>query len=274
MLIEAFGARAHPPEQRDALFAGGWPAWIDADALAAQHLPAVRAVFADLQVALLMDERTTQDGAAQDRTTHDPAQDRAHDRAAFDSAGEVLTAAAWGVPIRWNGTVADLPAGYSETLARAVADHAVGAAVDTLVICAAQVRADATGRGLAARVLHAVIDAGAARGLHRVIALLRPTGKHEHPAMGIEQYARWRQPDGQAVDAWVRTHERMGAHVLATTPASQVFEAGVQQWRSWSGLAMPTSGTYVVAGAPDVVHIDLDADIGRLSEPGIWVQHR
>ncbi|GAA1854494.1 hypothetical protein GCM10009714_39540 [Microlunatus capsulatus] len=55
------------------MFAGGWPAFIEADAEAARHLPAIRATFGHLEVALLQDD--------------------------------VLVAAGWGVPLAWDGTV-------------------------------------------------------------------------------------------------------------------------------------------------------------------------
>lgn len=255
VVTEPFHQRQHPPEQLDALFCGGWPAWIDADREAARHLPTIRSTYGHLEVVLLVDD--------------------------------VLTAAAWGVPIPWNGTAADLPSGYSSTLARAVeaAEPARGASprfqgaagyqeADTLVVCAAQVRPDATGRGIASTLLNALIDIGAQEGLSAVLAPLRPTGKHRYPLTGIAEYASWRRPDGSAFDPWLRTHERMGARVLSTTTSSQVFEATIEQWQDWTGLALPATGDYVVPQGPAVLQVDADAGTGTLREPGIWVQHR
>lgn len=68
------------------LFAGGWPAFIEADQETAKALPRVRELFADLEV-LLIDRRS-----------------------------DTLVAACWAVPIRWDGTLGDLPAGYSDSL--------------------------------------------------------------------------------------------------------------------------------------------------------------
>jgi GNAT superfamily N-acetyltransferase len=241
-VIEPMRARPRSAEQLAALFAGGWPAFIGADALAAEHLPRVRETFGDLEVVLLRDGH--------------------------------LVAAAWGVPIAWNGTPEDLPGGYSDALRRAVGDHQAGAQVDALVVCAAQVRPDATRRGLAATLITALADAGVQRGLHRVVAPLRPTLKHRYPLTAIQDYATWTRPDGLAVDPWLRTHHALGARTIAVTEASQVFTGTVSQWRAWTGTALPASGSYIVPEALAPLTVDHHADRGVLREPGIWVQHR
>ena len=43
-----------------------------------------------------------------------------------------VVAGDWGVPIRWDGTVADLPDGYDATMARAVEGHQGGIVPTTL----------------------------------------------------------------------------------------------------------------------------------------------
>ena len=238
--VEPLHHRERPAEQLEALFAGGWPAFIEADALAAEHLPTVRAVFADLEVVLLRDE--------------------------------VPVAAAWGVPVAWDGTVPDLPGGYADSLARAVRGHRDGVGPDTLVVCAAQVRPDAGGRGLAAQVLDGLLAAGRDHGLRRAVAPLRLTALHRYPLTPVEVYARWTRPDGTAFDPWLRTHLRMGARFLATSPASQTFTGTVAQWEAWSGLALPGDGAYVVPDA--LAPLRVRAGVGTLVEPAVWVQHR
>ena len=240
--VEPLHARPRPEAELAALLSGGWPAFIGADALAGEHLPAVRQAFADLEVVLLVDD--------------------------------VVTAAAWGVPVAWDGSVDDLPAGYGDALGRALAGREGGVRPDTLVVCAAQVRPDAVGGGLAARVLDGLVEVGAARGLDRVVAPLRPTGKHRYPLTPVEEYAAWTRPDGSAVDPWLRTHLRMGAELLGTAPASQTFEGTVAQWEAWSGLVLPGDGAYVVPDALAPLHVDHAADRGTLVEPAVWVRHR
>lgn len=46
LTVKPFHLRPRPADELAALFAGGWPAFIQADALAARHLPTERATFA------------------------------------------------------------------------------------------------------------------------------------------------------------------------------------------------------------------------------------
>ena len=250
VVAELVGDRDRPPEQWEALFAGGWPAFVDADDVAAACLPRIRAAFDHLQVAFT-------------RLDTHPAGGR----------GAELVAAGWGVPVAWDGDPAALPSGYSDTLTRAPHDADAGATVDTLVVAAAQVRPDVAGGGLAAQLLTHLRAVAAGRGLHKVVAPLRPTLKHRYPLTSIQEYATWTRPDGQPFDPWLRTHLRMGATVVATTETSQTFCGTVAQWQTWSGLEMPASGRYLVKDALAPLELDHTEDRGTLTEPGIWVRH-
>lgn len=240
--LEPMHARDRSDDELAALFSGGWPAFIEADELAARYLPTVRMTFPELEIALLQDD--------------------------------VLVAAGWGVPITWDGTAGDLPGGYSGALCRAVTGHQAEAVPDTLVICAAQVRPDAAGSGLAVAVLEGLIETAQAAGLRQVVAPLRPTAKHRYPLTPIEDYAAWTRADGSAFDPWLRTHLRMGAQMIGTSPASQTFTGTVRQWQEWSGLDLPGDGAYVVANALTPLHVDQAADRGTCTEPAICVRHR
>lgn len=242
--VELMSARARQPEQLAALFAGGWPAFIDADPTAAGCFPRIRELFGRLEIVL----------------TAGPGHD--------------LLAACWGVPIRWNEDPDDLPTGYSDSLVRALADQADRAVCDTLVICAAQVRPDCTGAGVASSVLRALIDVATGQGLTRAIAPLRLTGKHRYPLTPIEEYVSWTRTDGTALDPWLRTHLSMGARVVTTSDASQVFHGTAAQWEDWSGLVLPATGAYLVPQALAPLQLDHGHDRGTLTEPGVWVRHR
>lgn len=54
------------------------------------------------------------------------------------------------------------------------------------------------------------------------------------------------RPAGAPLDPWIRTHWRLGARVLATAPSSQVITATVAEWQTWTGMAFPDSGDYVI----------------------------
>lgn len=235
-------ARPRPDDQLEALFAGGWPAFITADQDAKRHIGPVRELFGDLELVLL-------------------------------DAGDVIVAAGWAVPITWNGQPADLPGGYTDSLARALAGHQRGETADTLVIMAAQVHPDRRGQGLAGELLTALRALAGRRGWPRVIAPVRPTLKARYPLTPIATFASWTRDDGAPLDPWLRTHWRLGARVIASAPRSQRMTGTPAEWEAWAGLAMPSTGDYILPGGLAPLHLDRDAGEGVYTEPGIWVQH-
>ena len=67
-----------------------------------------------------------------------------------------LVGAGYGVPLRWDGTPADLPGGYTDALRRSVTEHEDGTEPNTLVVMGAMVRKDEGGRGWAGAILQAL----------------------------------------------------------------------------------------------------------------------
>ena len=83
----------------------------------------------------------------------------------------------------------------------------------------------------------------------------------------------WRRDDGLPFDPWLRLHEKLGGRMLAPCPESTRIFASVAEWESWTGMAFPESGEYVVPGALALVRIDRERDIGEHIEPNVWVRH-
>jgi hypothetical protein len=241
--VERTDAREWSDEQMEDLFSEGFPAFITADRLVKQYIGRVREWFPEWNLILV-------------------------------DAQQNPAATGWGIPVRWDGTAADLPAGYTDALIRAVEGREQGIAPDTLVICGAVVAGRLKGRGLAGKLLAALRDAALAAGLPRVIAPVRPTLKQRYPLTAIETFMTWTNPDGTALDPWIRTHQRMGAFTLAAAPASQTMTGTVAEWEQWSGIALPSTGDYIIPKGLSVLHIDREADLGTYVEPNIWIRHR
>ncbi|AYG04629.1 hypothetical protein D7I44_14595 [Gryllotalpicola protaetiae] len=217
----------------------GWPAFISADAVAAQYLPSVRERFADLEL-LVVD-------------------------------GDRYVGAGWAVPIVWDGSAGSLPEGYSDSLRRSVTEETAHTP-NTLVVCAAQIDQAEQGRGIAADLLRAFREQAVARGLEYLIVPLRPTLKHRYPLTAIADYAAWIRADGAPFDPWLRTHWRMGARVLATAAQSQTMTGTIAEWEDWTGMTLPDAGDYIIPGGLAPLRID-DNGNGTYVEPNIWVQH-
>lgn len=173
------------------------------------------------------------------------------------------------IPLRFDGSVADLPAGIDGAIARGF-DEGGANVLCALVI---MVPRDVQGRGLSAEALRAMRDAASRNGLGALIAPVRPSWKERYPLTAIERYATWRRADGLLFDPWLRVHERLGATVLKPEPQSLRITGTIAEWEEWTALPFPESGEYVFPHGLAPVSIDRDADAGRYWEPNVWMQH-
>jgi hypothetical protein len=182
--------------------------------------------------------------------------------------GEVITRA-HSIPVRWDGTSADLPAGIDGAIARGFNEE------ETNVLCALLVTVprDVQSRGLSRAALQTMHDLARAHGLTALIAPVRPSWKVRYPLVPIERYAVWRRPDGLLFDPWMRVHERLGATVLRPEPHSLRITATVAEWEEWTQMSFPENGDYWFPAGLATVAIDRQADRGRYWEPNVWMHH-
>jgi hypothetical protein len=185
-----------------------------------------------------------------------------------DDDGEIV-ARARSIPVRWDGTLDDLPAGIDGAIARGFDEP------DANVLCALviMIPRDVQGRGLSAVALGAMRDIARANGLDALIAPVRPSRKERYPLTPIERYAEWCRGDGLLFDPWLRVHERAGGVVLRPEPQSLRITGTVAEWQEWTGLDFPESGTYWFPGGLTTLDVDGDADVGSYWEPNVWIRH-
>ncbi len=218
-----------------------WPEFIFHDPVASEHISRVETYFPQFDVLLL-------------------------------DNGQVV-AGGWGVPLRWDGTTGTLPDGYDGALVSAVTGHENSVQADTLCIMAAAVKADRQGGGLAGKALTALRERAVAAGLKRVIAPVRPALKSQYPLTAMENFARWTRDDGLHIDPWIRTHQRLGASILAPASCSMLITGTVPEWEDWTAMAFPETGQYVVPDALDLVAINREQDRGTYAETNLWMRH-
>ena len=229
-------------DQAEAAFRPGWPEFIFHDPISSEHIGRVATYFPHYDVLLL-------------------------DR------GEVV-AGGWGVPLRWDETIGDLPdGGYDGALVSAVTGHENSVPADTLCIMAAAVRVDRQGAGLAGKTLTVLRERAIGASLRRVIAPVRPSLKARYPLTAMENFARWTRSDSLHLDRWIRTHQRLGATILAPAPRSMTITGTVTDWEQWATMAFPETGQYVVPEALDLVTIDCEQDRGTYHETNLWMRH-
>ncbi|MFB6638902.1 hypothetical protein ACFCYF_16785 [Streptomyces chartreusis] len=242
LTVERTDARTWPDEQMQELFSEGFPEFITADRLAKQYIGRIREWFADLNLTLIDDHG-------------------------------MPVATGWGIPIRWDGRTEALPTGYTQATIRVVEGREHGVEPDTLVICGAIVTPSLKGRGLAGETLKALRQLAEDAGWPRVIAPVRPTLKARYPLTSIEAFMRWTREDGMALDPWIRTHQRLGARILAAAPESQTMTGTIAEWERWTGMVFPETGDYVIPEGLSLLQLDHSADQGTYVEPNIWMQH-
>lgn len=240
--LEAFTAAERPDlwaQARDGrLFEGLWPAYNLHGNHTGRYFGALFPRHADLQI--LFADRRSGRLAARGRT----------------------------IPFRWDGTLADLPAGIDALGLRAIDQPDRPTALSAL---AAEVTADYQGGGLSGLVITAMAAVARRHGLAPLVAPVRPSWKDRYPLIPIERYTRWRRHDGLPFDPWQRVHARLGARAVRPEPRSLEITAPVSDWETWTGMAFPDDGEYVFPGG--LTPLSVSGGVGAYWEPNIWMQH-
>jgi GNAT superfamily N-acetyltransferase len=181
-----------------------------------------------------------------------------------------ILARARSIPIRWDGSIADLPAGIDGAIARGFDEGGAN------VLCALVIMVPRAlqGRGLSARAVRAMLELARRHAFEALIAPVRPSWKERYPLSPIERYAGWRRRDGLLFDPWMRVHERLGAVVLKPEPHSLRITGTVAAWKQWTRMDFPESGVYWFPGGLATVEIDRESDRGSYWEPNVWMQHQ
>jgi len=183
--------------------------------------------------------------------------------------GDEILARARSVPVRWDGTVEDLPAGIDGAIARGFDEGGANVLCALVIMVPAAVQ----GRGASRLALQAMIEIARRHGLEALIAPVRPNRKDRYPLTPIERYAAWRRDDGLLFDPWMRVHERLGAEILKPEPHSLRITGTVAEWEEWTETPFPESGTYVFPGGLAPLEVDREADVCRYWEPNVWMRH-
>jgi hypothetical protein len=180
-----------------------------------------------------------------------------------------ILARARSLPVRWDGTLPDLPAGIDGAIARGFDE--VGA--DVLCAMVLMIPRGLQRRGISTVALRAMGDIARQHGFAAMIAPVRPSWKERYPLVAIEDYAGWRRPDGALFDPWMRVHERVGATVLRAEQRSLRITGTVAEWEKWTEMAFPVTGDFWFPGGLATVAINRDEDSGRYWEPNVWMRH-
>jgi GNAT superfamily N-acetyltransferase len=191
---------------------------------------------------------------------------------AYDANHQAVVGFSQTAPILWNGRSDDLPAGWDGAVYRIHAGIADQAPRTTLCALAATVNPQYQGQGLAAILLQCKKDLAQRQGYRWLIAPVRPSHKHLYPTIPLTDYALWENGrSGHSFDPWIRTHQRSGGRVVKVDDCGMDVSAGLDQWEAWTGLRMPSSGSYVIPKGNDLLQVDGKARRGFYREGCVWV---
>ena len=183
--------------------------------------------------------------------------------------GDDIVARARSIPVRWDGTLEDLPGGIDGAIARGFDETGANALCALLIAVPGALQ----GRGVSAVALHGMIEIARRHGLASLIAPVRPSWKERYPLAAIERYAYWTRPDGMPFDPWMRVHARLGAEIVLPEPRSLRITGTVAEWEGWTAMPFPESGDYVFPHGLATLAVDRDADRGGYWEPNVWMRH-
>jgi hypothetical protein len=173
------------------------------------------------------------------------------------------------VPLAWDGTLDDLPAGIDAAGLRMLEESR---SPTTLCALAVEVSAEVQQRGLSSFVIGAMADLARDAGFDTLIAPVRPSWKERYPLTPIDEYASWVRDDGLPFDPWMRVHARLGADVLATETRSLRITGTVDEWERWTGMEFPADGSYVFPRC--LAPLAVRDGTGYYWEPNVWMLHR
>ncbi|MFE6156934.1 N-acetyltransferase [Streptomyces sp. NPDC057889] len=196
-----------------------------------------------------------------------------HQLVVIDDEDQVIARAA-SIPLAWSGAVDELPdTGWDAVLRQCLSDTYRGQRLNTLCALEIAVVPGHKARNLSGHTLSALTSHARACGFGNVIGPVRPSRKHEEPAIPLADYVHRTRSDGLPEDPWLRVHVRAGGDIVKVCPASMTVSGSLAQWRGWTGLPFASSGPTEVPGALVPVSVDVENDYAVYVEPNVWVRH-
>jgi len=229
------------------------------------------------------DKLATKTGAWPEFMLHDPVGDKffwrlydtfpAYQIALVDWSGAIVGQANT-IPVTWDGTVEGLPdEGWDAILQLGVNNFRAGITPNCLSAIQVVVAPEYMGQGLSKQLIMAMRWLAQQYDFKHLIAPVRPNLKYAYPLTPMEHYIHWKHTDGSPFDPWLRTHTRLGGHMMKVCPRAMTITAPVAAWEGWTDMRFPESGDYIVPGALVPVTIDREADKVTYIEPNVWMLH-
>jgi GNAT superfamily N-acetyltransferase len=182
---------------------------------------------------------------------------------------------AFGVPFAFNvDGRTELPdGGWDQVIRWAHDDGIVGRAPTTMSALEIAFIPRARGGGNSQAMLDALKACARKSGFAELFAPVRPSQKHLQPRIPMRDYTHLKRADGLPLDAWLRTHVRVGGSIVKIAPYSMTIAGTLADWSRWTGVVFDRSGEAEVKGALAPVLVSLEQNYAVYVEPNVWVRH-
>lgn len=199
---------------------------------------------------------------------------RPADQVLLVDSDDRVQGAGLSIPLRWDGTRADLPGGWDDAIRRSLQQQRDGVPTNTTCALSITVGAAAAGRNCAVELIRGLKDVARRAGSRALVAPIRPILKAQYPLVDLAGYLTWRTADGRPFDPWVRLHLREGGELLGIAAESMTISGALEDWERWAEVTLPGSGAFVIEGGLAPLVVDAEAGIGVYREPNAWVAHQ
>lgn len=195
--------------------------------------------------------------------------------ALLDTETDRMAAMANSLPFCWDRPLEELPeGGWDWVFLKAIEDHKNGVTPNIQSAIQINIHPDYQGQGLSSTMVQAMRAIAKSKGFESLVAPVRPNQKSIYPLISIDDYIQWTNESGLPFDAWLRVHARAGAAIIKPCHEAMTIRGRRAEWEEWTSLKFPQSGPYVVPGALNPIHMDVDKDEGVYVEPNVWMVHR
>jgi GNAT superfamily N-acetyltransferase len=188
--------------------------------------------------------------------------------------GEVV-GRAFGVPFAFEveGRTELPDGGWDQVIRWAHEDRIIERPPTTMSALEIALVPSARGGGNSSAMLDAFKACARKKGFADMFAPVRPSQKHLQPRMPMRDYIKLERADGLPLDAWLRTHIRIGGSIVKIAPYSMTIVGTLAEWSRWTGVVLDRSGEVEVKNALVPVVVSLEQNYGAYVEPNVWVRH-
>lgn len=219
-----------------------WPEFMMHDPVANKYWESLFEFFPDFQISLVLDDK--------------------------------IIGIANSIPFRWDDTYENLPEkGWDWALEKGVKDFRNN--IKPTALCGLQiaVKKEFQGKGLSVMIVKELIRIAKQNNLLFLAFPVRPSLKSTYPLTSIDEYITWQRKDGLPFDPWLRVHVKCGGKIIKSCHKAMYISGTIKNWEAWTGITFSQSGQYIIAGALNSIHINIEANIGEYIEPNVWLVH-